>query len=141
MADTRFATAAERKRNEEALDALLSDWLLNKDGKELEQALQAARVSACRIIKSYDLPEDPGLAHTGFFQLLTRAEIGDQLFKTWPFFFETIDAAHKRPAPLLGEHNEEILVGLLGLSTGDMQRLNAAGVIGQEPAGLADVNY
>ena len=42
---------------------------------------------------------------------------------------------NERPAPVVGEHNDEVLGGLLGLGEDDMAALAAAGVIGDRPAG------
>ena len=39
---------------------------------------------------------------------------------------------HTRPAPLLGEHNAELLGGL-GLSAAEIDELEVAGVIGRAP--------
>jgi crotonobetainyl-CoA:carnitine CoA-transferase CaiB-like acyl-CoA transferase len=39
-------------------------------------------------------------------------------------------------APRLGEHNREVLAGLLGLTDDELTRLADAGVIGQRPLGL-----
>jgi crotonobetainyl-CoA:carnitine CoA-transferase CaiB-like acyl-CoA transferase len=43
------------------------------------------------------------------------------------------DRLHRRHAPLLGEHNAEILAGL-GLSDSEITALEADGVIGTAPA-------
>jgi crotonobetainyl-CoA:carnitine CoA-transferase CaiB-like acyl-CoA transferase len=40
------------------------------------------------------------------------------------------------PPPTLGQHNEEVLGGLCGLSDQDLARLASAGVIGTRPTGL-----
>jgi crotonobetainyl-CoA:carnitine CoA-transferase CaiB-like acyl-CoA transferase len=135
--DERFATVAARKENETALDAAISEAIKDSDGVELERTLQAAGVAACRMIKAYDLVDDAGLNHIGFFQELTRKITGTQSFKTWPFRFSKIDANHKSEPPLLGEHNSQILSGVLDLSADEIGQLEADQVIGMEPLGLA----
>jgi crotonobetainyl-CoA:carnitine CoA-transferase CaiB-like acyl-CoA transferase len=42
----------------------------------------------------------------------------------------------RRPAPRFGEHNREVLCGLLGVSEAEFAELAAAGVIGEAPVGL-----
>lgn len=135
--DNRFATVAARKQNEAALDAVVSDAVKDKDPVALERALQAAGVKACRVAKPYLLAEDEGLAHVNFFQMLTRKVTGTHAFKTWPFRFNSIDASHKRPPPLLGEHNREVLTAQLGLSQEELSRLEEERVMGTVPLGLA----
>ncbi len=139
--DERFATIAARKQNEAALDEAIAERMLDRDGLELERALQAAGVKACRVIKAYDLAEDAGLEHLRFFQTLTRESSGAHAYKTWPFRFSSIDASHKRPAPLLGEHGADILRELLGVSTEELARLEREHVTGREPVTLRGQNY
>jgi crotonobetainyl-CoA:carnitine CoA-transferase CaiB-like acyl-CoA transferase len=140
-ADTRFDTMAGRKQHEEDLDGLLSAALVELDGVEIERELQHAGVAACRVVKPYDLPDDSGLQHLRFFQELTRETMGPQLYKTWPFRLEEVDASHKRPPPRLGEHNAAVLTELLGLSADEIDELEREQVIGNTPLGLGKQNY
>ena len=128
--DARFATMIERKDNEAALDAAIVEAVAERDGGELERELQAAGVKACRVAKAYALPEDQGLVHIGFFQELTRPITEGNWQKKFPFRFSDIDTSHRRPAPVLSEHTAEVMKELLGLSNADIERLEAAGVIG-----------
>jgi crotonobetainyl-CoA:carnitine CoA-transferase CaiB-like acyl-CoA transferase len=47
-----------------------------------------------------------------------------------------VDRWCRRPAPALGEHNDEVLGGELGLSAEELTRLRESQVIGDWPAGL-----
>jgi crotonobetainyl-CoA:carnitine CoA-transferase CaiB-like acyl-CoA transferase len=136
-ADPRFATAAARKAHEAAVDAVIAALVRDRAPPALEAELQAAGVMACRVTKAGRVLDDEGLRHLGVFQEQTRAVIGTHPYFTWPFRFSSIDGRHKRPPPLLGEHNREILTGLVGLSDDELAELEAAGVIGTAPTGLA----
>ncbi len=62
--------------------------------------------------------------------------VGDLEIPVLPFRFDDIDAWLRRPAPTLGEHNHEILVGELGLSDAEYDALAEQGVIGTRPIGV-----
>jgi len=134
--DARFATAAARKANEVALDAVLDQAFSGRDGAECERALQAAGVMAARVAKGFELPADPNLEQLHFFQQVTRELNGKHAFKTWPFRIAGVDGSHKRPAPMLGEHTAEALRELLGLDSGELGRLAEHGIVGSRPLGL-----
>jgi crotonobetainyl-CoA:carnitine CoA-transferase CaiB-like acyl-CoA transferase len=133
--DPRFATAQARKAHEGELDALIAEAVAGWDGAELERRLQAAGVRAGRVVLPAELEEEPGLQTFGFFQQLERPLIGKQWFRTWPFRFSSIDRNHKRPAPLLGQHNREVLQQLLGLGEEELAALEREGVIGDRLRG------
>ena len=132
--DPRFASAGARKAHEDALDALVAAAVREREPLALQEALQAAGVAACRVTPPHLLTEDPGLRHVGFFAPLTREVTGTHPYKTFPFRFSGFRLAHRRPAPLLGEHNREVLPELLGLGADELDALEAAGEIGAEPA-------
>ena len=94
-------------------------------------------MKACRVVKAFALPEDEGMKHFGFFQPLSRKVTGTHLFKTWPFRFSSIDASHRRPPPLLGEQNSEVLRDLLGLTDAEIVMLEEQQVIGTAQLGVA----
>ena len=135
--DGRFATVDSRKANERALDREVAAGVRNRDLTALERELQAAGVMGCRITKPHRLTQDEGLQHFGFFQTLTRKVSGTHPYKTFPFRFSGFELRHSRPAPLLGEHNREILSTMLGLNDEEIAQLEAERVIGGVPAGLS----
>ena len=133
--DERFASIAARKANEAALDGVIAQAVADRDGVELERTLQSAGVKACRVVKGYRLKDDPGLRHIGLFEMLQRDITGQHPYKRWPFSFSGIDTSHKLSPPLLGQHSEEVLTSLLGLSREELAQLGAERVTGSEPLG------
>ncbi|MGB2693838.1 MAG: CoA transferase [Dehalococcoidia bacterium] len=127
--EDRFATVDARKENEAALDERVATAVRERHAIELERALQSAGVKACRVVKGYALPQDDNLRHIGFFEDVAREVTGTHAFKTWPFRFTDIDTSHKRPPPLLGEHNREVLTSV-GVTDEELAHLEADGVIG-----------
>jgi crotonobetainyl-CoA:carnitine CoA-transferase CaiB-like acyl-CoA transferase len=53
-----------------------------------------------------------------------------------PFRQDGVDRWLRTPAPTLGQHNEAVLCGLLGLRREELRSLEAEGVIGRRPEGL-----
>jgi crotonobetainyl-CoA:carnitine CoA-transferase CaiB-like acyl-CoA transferase len=53
-----------------------------------------------------------------------------------PFRHETVARWVRTPAPTLGEHNAQVLGGLLGIGADELRALEADGVTGTRPRGL-----
>jgi crotonobetainyl-CoA:carnitine CoA-transferase CaiB-like acyl-CoA transferase len=54
-----------------------------------------------------------------------------------PFRFASItERWSRRAAPLFGEHNREVLGGIVGLAESQIRALESANVIGSRPAGV-----
>ena len=63
--------------------------------------------------------------------------VGEHRFPGWPMRLSgSTQSWYRSPAPLLGQHNDEVLTQLLGLGTDDLAELRKAGVIGERPLGL-----
>jgi crotonobetainyl-CoA:carnitine CoA-transferase CaiB-like acyl-CoA transferase len=73
---------------------------------------------------------DPQLESRGFWQKLDHPELGTSIIYPGPFArFSESPCAVRRRAPLIGEHNEEVYCGELGLSKQELENLKAEGVI------------
>jgi crotonobetainyl-CoA:carnitine CoA-transferase CaiB-like acyl-CoA transferase len=60
---------------------------------------------------------------------------GEHALPALPFRFRRVDHWLDRPAPTLGQHNDEVLTEL-GLGSEEIADLRAAGIVGERPAGL-----
>jgi crotonobetainyl-CoA:carnitine CoA-transferase CaiB-like acyl-CoA transferase len=55
---------------------------------------------------------------------------------TLPFRIDGVGPWIRRPAPVFGQHTDEVLTELLGLDTAELAALRDAGVVADRPAGL-----
>jgi len=62
--------------------------------------------------------------------------VGAMPLPSLPFRYASIDRWLRTPAPRLGQHNEPVLCGTLGLSPGELRELEDEGVIGTRPTRL-----
>jgi len=129
-ADPRFATLAERKANEPALDEMLTGWTREQEASGLAERLQAAGVSAGVVESARDLFEDPQLLHRDAFVRMDHAEMGNYRIHRASFRISGVDAGPfpSLPAPLLGEHSLDICREVLGMDDNEIAIYAAAGV-------------
>ncbi|GAA2848858.1 CaiB/BaiF CoA-transferase family protein [Pseudonocardia halophobica] len=128
--DPTLATAAGRKEHEDLIDEHLGAWIGTRTKEDVAAALWAAGVPAGEVLDGGELESDPQFVARGTFQALHRAPIGDLAVPVAPIRLSDTDTSHTRPAPHLGEHNGEVLQGLLGLSDDDLAVLVADSVVG-----------
>ena len=127
--DARFATVAARKRNEDALDATLSGWTATRDRWQVTRLLQAVAVPAFPSLSPKDLVLDPHLEARGFFARLPHPEVGVRAHAGIPWRLTHGPSVVRAPAPLLGQHTDEVLRELLGYSDAQIGRLHEASAL------------
>ena len=119
----KFAAAEERKKNEDELDSLISQWTINKAPHEVMFVLQEKGVAAGAVQNVQEIFEsDPQLKHREFL-----AEKNHPVLGTFPhpmplFKFDKIEPQIKT-SPCLGEHNYYICLKILGMSDGEFTEL------------------
>ena len=77
--------------------------------------------------------DDPHLQSRGFWDVVNHPEAGTYKQVTTPWLLSNSPRATSTPAPGLGEHNYQVLSGLLGLSKSEIDTLAQKGVIGNTP--------
>ncbi len=127
--DPRFATEADRKANEDELDAILERWTADRDRWELTERLQAAGVAAHPSLSPLELLADPHLESRGLFERFDHPEVGRRTHTGLAWRSATSPHGMPRRAPLIGEHTDEVLGGLLGRSVSEIAALRASGVV------------
>jgi crotonobetainyl-CoA:carnitine CoA-transferase CaiB-like acyl-CoA transferase len=111
------------------VDALLAPWLLARDKATIFAEAQAQRIPAGPVNTFQDVVEDAHLRQRRYFVTVERQETGPLTYPGAPYRLGKTPWAIRRPAPRLGEHNEEVYAGRLGVSREELRRLGQAGII------------
>lgn len=108
-----WATVAGRAGDLEGVEAAVSAWLSGiADPDTLVAALQAAKVPAARVAGPADLFADEQLRGSGFFTELDHPSAGRHPYPGLPIRIDGARTVPDRPAPLLGQHTDEVLGAL-----------------------------
>jgi len=130
--DPRFSTPEAQtnpERKEEFERTLFLPWLLKRTRREAFEACQKYGVFCGMCNSTEDVAKDHHLNSRGFFMEVDHPEAGPIRYPGAPFKMGETPWQIRRPAPLLGQDNEEILVGILDYSKKDLLRLEQDGVI------------
>ena len=128
--DPRYAGHLARGAHQDELDALIEDWTSARTVAEVEAAMIAHGVPAGRIYTAPDMLADP---HFGAREALVCIETERHgpvsMQNAFPKLSDTPSRV-RTPAPSrVGQHNDEIYGGLLGLDAAELARLRSIGAI------------
>ncbi len=114
--DRRFATAKARRRNVEALDAILAEHCRELDSEAIAASLQAVGIAAYPVNTIADLFHDPQLLERRIWRRHRHGEIGDQAYVFPAFDLAATPGEITGPAPLLGGDNDIVFKEFLGMT-------------------------
>jgi crotonobetainyl-CoA:carnitine CoA-transferase CaiB-like acyl-CoA transferase len=127
--DERFRDRAARTANWATLEPLLAEWTRQRTKDEVARAAQAVRVPAFPVNAIDGVFAWPQLAARGFFQAVEHPRAGRLPYPTAPYRFSDDGWELRRPAPLLGEHNDEVFGDLLGCPPAELAELRRLGLV------------
>ncbi len=132
--DDELSTFAGRRAHHDLIDRHLAAWCAERTRDEIVEALWTRDVPVAKVLQPHRQTEIPQLAARGFFESVEHPVNPPTPHSTLPFRSSRgPDRVHTAPAPLLGEHNRDILAEL-GCSEDEIRRLEEDGVIGTAPA-------
>jgi crotonobetainyl-CoA:carnitine CoA-transferase CaiB-like acyl-CoA transferase len=132
LRDPQLATVEGRFAAHDRLDEELAAWTSGLDAFTAAERLQSAGVAAAPAMTNRDLVGSGHLDDRGFMVSWDQPDNGTLTYPGFPIHYREM-GVDLRPAPLLGQHNEEILTSLLGYRAEDTARLEAEGVIATRP--------
>ena len=118
----------DRVQHRKEIDALLQPWLDRHTRQEIIEAATKRKLAFGSLLTFDEVMASPQHKARKFFAEINHPVVGRQKYADAPFKMARTPWETTR-APLLGEHNKEVLSGLLGLSANDLTRLQAGGVV------------
>lgn len=129
VADERFVTNAKRTQNVKELKVILDDVFSAKTVDEWLKELEEAGIP-CGPINTIDrVINDPQVQAREMIVETDHPVAGKIKMAGVPIKMSATPGAVERPAPLLGQHTEEILAEVLGLSAEEVAALRAKDVL------------
>jgi crotonobetainyl-CoA:carnitine CoA-transferase CaiB-like acyl-CoA transferase len=129
-------TAAGRRAAHDLIDEHLGCFFAERDLQRVVDLLIEAGVPAGAVVEPARIPTNPHLLDRGFIETLDHPVVGRHQVSGMPFRLSSYRGPWFRtPPPLLGQHNREILEGILGLSDARIEELRRNHIIGERPIG------
>ncbi|MBM3539683.1 MAG: 2-methylfumaryl-CoA isomerase [Alphaproteobacteria bacterium] len=121
-----FRREGDRFLGRDALFPLFERWIASRDLADVAKAFDRLAVCWGRYRDFGDLvANDPRCSPANpMFRLVDQPGIGRYLMPGSPLDFSAVERLPPAPAPLLGQHTDEILAGVLGLSSGQIGELH-----------------
>jgi crotonobetainyl-CoA:carnitine CoA-transferase CaiB-like acyl-CoA transferase len=126
--DPRMTDNAGRVRHEKELDEAIGQWTSSLTSAAVLSTLEKADVPCGPIYNVVDMLKDPHFNARGLFE---QVEVNGSPL-TIPAMLPLLTATPGRtdwPGPAIGQHNEEILGGVLGLGQADLAALHRDGIV------------
>jgi crotonobetainyl-CoA:carnitine CoA-transferase CaiB-like acyl-CoA transferase len=129
------ASAQIRRQRHDEIDRLLSAWLQTQPLAQVTELLLSAGVPASPVINAHFIMPNEQLEFREFYQTLTHPVTGPTRYPGLPMKFSSLSPRlHRSPPPMLGQHNDEILGGELGLTEEELEDLREQQIIGNRPS-------
>jgi crotonobetainyl-CoA:carnitine CoA-transferase CaiB-like acyl-CoA transferase len=127
--DPRFATAAARRQHREELEELVQGWAREKSRQEVWVGLKDLGYFGAPVLALGEVLEDPHIKERQAFIQRDHPTAGPvTLLAPWIHMSGTPASIHD-DSPAIGQHTDEVLGGLLGLTPNDLSELRAKGVV------------
>ena len=121
--DEAFADVYSRRANVEKLDRHMAEWAIQYTDDEVMKLLQSFGVAAMPSFNAEELLSDPHLEARGTLVYVEHPKMGKKRVLAPPWKLSKTPARIRKASPLLGENNDEVFNGLLGMSKDEISKL------------------
>jgi len=127
--DPRFSTNAARIENMAATEALVTAWTSGLAKAEVAAAAKRHKVPAAPVRNAIEVMNDHHMHERGMLQRIEHPSLGPIILPNSPLRLHGSDRVGPVPSALLGQHNQEVYGGWMGLGPDRLEQLRRDGVI------------
>ena len=127
--DPRFATHIARGDNQLLLDEMIAEWSATLDADELHELLNEHGVPNGQMYRAPEMLADEHFAARQAIAWVDSPDFGSIPMQNVVPKLSDTPGSIDWSGPTLGEHNDEVFGGILGLSDAEQARLRADGII------------
>ena len=127
--DPRFATHIARGDHQQELDETIAAWTATLDADELRRILDEYAVPNGQIYRAPEMLADEHFEAREAIAWVDSADFGAIPMQNIVPKLSGTPGSINWSGPALGEHNDEVLGGILGLDAGAVERLRADGIV------------
>ena len=125
-----WSHVSNRMKDHDQIDYLIEQATVQHDALSLAQRLQGRSIAAGPVNDSRDVvSHDAQLAARGHWVTLDHPEVGPSLYNNSSYRFSDAESTPVAPAPMLGQHTDEVLKDLLGMGVETIHDLRQSGVL------------
>jgi CoA:oxalate CoA-transferase len=129
LQDERFDNFIARAINKDDLYAILDEIFPRKTNAEWMKPLREAGIPSSPVNNIEETLSDPQVRHRNMVVNIEHPEIGVYKALGNPVKSSAMEDGALAPPPVLGEHTDELLSSLLGMSADDIQALRDEGIV------------
>ena len=126
--DPKWINSNLRRQHADYINAQVTSFTSRFLKEDLSELMQKHGIPGLPVNSPSDFMKDPHIQARGFFAEVTHPVLGTFAQPGSPFMVDG-KRGEPAPAPLLGQHNQEVFGGELGLSASEVAALTAEGVI------------
>ena len=108
---------------------MMEEWMLQQRKDEVHHKGARKGIAMGPINSAKEVIANEQYAARGYFVEVEHPEAGKHRYAGWPYQMSATPPRVRRPAPLLGEHNQEVNCDDLGYSLEEFERLQRLGAV------------
>ena len=124
-----FPKMTDREEHIDEVEAIVAAWTASQSSDDVAALLQSRGIEAVPVADFADVFEDQQLAHRAHFVPLLHPFMGEGRYERNGFRLSDAPSGYERAGPTLGQDNDELLIGVLGLGADEVATLMEEGAV------------